>query len=132
VRCEETRQPAQIGIHQVLDAALADACQIGDRGREQIRRQGNRLAMKVAAGNHFARVGEHQRIIRGGVHLAFRDLDCMIERPRNVPCTCGMQRMLYASWTLLQSAWETMISECSSSFRRLAAQAICPGCGRIS
>ena len=40
---------------------------------KQVGGQGDGLAVEVAAGNHLAGVGEHQRVVRGGVHLAFDD-----------------------------------------------------------
>src|SRR5207302_10204932 len=67
---QKCRQPfALIRIHQSIDAALADAHEIGERNRGVIETERERRAMKISTGDDVAAVGKHEWIIgrRGGL-----------------------------------------------------------------
>ena len=66
---QERRQARQAGVEQQRDAALGDGADLGDRQRQDVGREGHRLGVEVAAGDHVAGVGEHQRVVRHGVGL---------------------------------------------------------------
>ena len=55
------------GVHQAVDAALGNARQRGQRDRQKIELERQRLAVKIAAGENL--VAEYQRVIGGGVQL---------------------------------------------------------------
>ena len=71
---------------------------------------------------------EDARVVGDRVDLALEHPAHPRRARRGVaPCTCGMHRRLYASCTLPQCLWLSMISLSASRARRLAATAACPG-----
>ena len=68
---QERRQPL-VGerIHQPVDAPLADAAELGQAHGQRVERQPQHLAVEVAAAQHDAVVGKHERVVRHGAELA--------------------------------------------------------------
>ena len=52
---QERRQAGEVGIHQQRDAALRQRADLGDREREVVGGEGDRLGVEVAAGQDFVR-----------------------------------------------------------------------------
>ena len=86
--CKKCRQPfVKLGIHQSLQPSLGDACQCTQRNRQEVEREGQRLAVKIASGQDlplprptcglgaptFLSVG-NQLIVHSRVHLDFEDM----------------------------------------------------------
>ena len=69
---EERGQAGQRGVHEPLDAPLADGAQLGHRDGEQVGGHRHRLAVEVAAREQLAGLGEDHRVVGGGVHLDAR------------------------------------------------------------
>ena len=66
---QERRQAGQVGVHQQRDAPLGQRADLGDREREVVRRERDRLGVEVAAGEDLVGVREHQRIVRHRVRF---------------------------------------------------------------
>ena len=66
---QERRQAAERRIDEPIGAPLADRRQRHDRGGEQVGGDGDRRAVKVAAGHDVAGVGEDHRVVGGAVGL---------------------------------------------------------------
>src|SRR2546430_16183131 len=61
---QKCRQPfALVRIHQSINAALADAHEIGERNRGIIERERERRAVKISTGDDVAAVSKHEWII---------------------------------------------------------------------
>ena len=56
-------------VHHQRDAALGQRADLGDGQGDIVGGHGHRLGVEVAAGNHLAFGGEHQRVVRHGVGL---------------------------------------------------------------
>ena len=67
-------------VDQPVDGPFDDVGDLGQRDAEKVRRERQRLAVEVAAGDHLALVGEHQRVVGGGVDLDGHDLFDVGER----------------------------------------------------
>ena len=61
--------PLIFGIDQQRDAPLGDRADLHTRERENVRREGNGLGVKVAAGEHFVGARENQRIVGDRIGL---------------------------------------------------------------
>ena len=70
---EERRQVADRSIHQKRDAPFGKRPDLRRRERQHVGREGHRLGMEVAAGQHLARLREHQGVVGHGVGFDFQD-----------------------------------------------------------
>src|SRR5579864_6406160 len=73
------------GIDQAFDAPLRDPRQSAERDRHVVERESQRLAVKVAAGDHvafrlFFIADEDQRVVDGGVHLGLKSTRAKFQR----------------------------------------------------
>ena len=68
----------ECGIDETVDAALGDPRQGGEGDGQEIELEGERLAVKVAAGENFG--VEDQRIVRSGIQFDFEDTPRFGER----------------------------------------------------
>jgi hypothetical protein len=66
---QKRRQPREIRVHQERGAPLGQRADLGDRERQAIRRERDRLAVEISASEHLARFRKHQRIVRYGIGL---------------------------------------------------------------
>jgi hypothetical protein len=66
------RAERYLGVDQYGDAPLGDRADLGDRQRQLIGREGDRLGVKITARQHFALTRKHQRIVGHGVGFAQR------------------------------------------------------------
>ena len=62
--CQECWQPRQRRIDQHRNAAFRDGADLAQRKRDDVGCEGNRLAVKVAAGQRFRWIAADQRIVR--------------------------------------------------------------------
>ena len=128
---EERRQPGrQVRVDELLDAALADVRELGDRDRRDVERERDRLAVEVAAADHL--VSPRRRRTRSGLSVELvasrsSTVRANASASRVAPWTCGMQRSEYGSCTLPQSLCDSAISLPASSARRLRADRDLPG-----
>ena len=64
------------GVHELLDAALADVRELRARDRRKVERERERLSVKIPAADQI-RFGvvahEHARVVGDAVHFAFED-----------------------------------------------------------
>ena len=70
---QERRQAGQVGVHHQRDAPLGQRADLGDREREIVRGEGDGLGVEIAAGENFAGLREHERIVRDRVRLGHED-----------------------------------------------------------
>ena len=66
---QERWQPGKVRVHQQRNAALGQRADLGDREREVVRGEGDRLGVEVAARQYLAHPGKHQRVIGHRVGL---------------------------------------------------------------
>jgi hypothetical protein len=66
---QERRQSRQRLVDQQGDTPLRERSYLGDGQSEDIGGERHRLAMEIPSGKHFARIGEHQRIVGHRVRL---------------------------------------------------------------
>ena len=70
---QERRQPVGEGrVDEPLDAALGDARELGDRHRQRVERERERLAVEVAVRDEQLVLDEHERVVGGRVQLDAR------------------------------------------------------------
>lgn len=69
---QEGGQAGQRRIDQHRQAALADRTDLAHRHRQHVGGEGHRLGVEVAAGQRFAGIGEHQRIVGHAVGFDFQ------------------------------------------------------------
>ena len=60
----------QIRVHELLDAPLAHVRERRQRDPEVVERDRERLAVELSRADHFAGVGEHERVVGHRVDLA--------------------------------------------------------------
>ena len=65
----KARQSAHLRIHQQRHAPLGDRADLRAGEREDVGREGHRLGVEVAPGEHLAGVGKHQRVVGDGIGL---------------------------------------------------------------
>jgi hypothetical protein len=80
VRGQERRQAGVARRQQGVDAALGEARELGQREREVVERQRQRLAVEVAAGEDLPVGGEHERVVCHRVELALERAAGVVER----------------------------------------------------
>ena len=69
---QERRQARQVGVHQQRDAPLRQRADLGDREREIVGGERDRLGVEIAAGEDLAGRREHERIVGDRVRLGQR------------------------------------------------------------
>src|SRR5438270_3370883 len=84
MRGEKRRQTfAQIGIHEPVGPAFADAHQISESDRGIIEGQSQRRAVEIAAGKDVTALSENKRVIGRGGGFYFQELFAMLKRASN-------------------------------------------------
>ena len=127
---QERRQAAQGRVDQTFGPPLADRHQLRQRHHQQIRRQRDRRAMKVAARDHVAGVGEDHGVVGGRVHLDGDHVPTQASASRAAPCTCGAHRIgvgvLHATAIGVRRVDRAAVEQPP----QIVGRAACPGNGR--
>ena len=125
---------AGLRIGHLLDAALGNSAERGQRDRHLIGGHRQRLAVKISAADHFAGIGEDERIVRGAVHFD-RDRRADSARARRARRRAPAERS--AGCRDPARADRSSRERCDSrislprfSRSRLRAVMACPACGR--
>ena len=71
---EKRRKFGSKWIHHAIDSPFRDRAECGQGNGHKVKRQRQRLAMKIAAGNDLTRARKDQGIIRGAVHFDLENL----------------------------------------------------------